>query len=733
MTTGFLVAVQNQPSPATWYPVKVGAGGYMTGIDIANDDTLVCRSDVAPAFILEGSYWRNLITPSTIGVQDDRGGGVWEIAIAPNNSSIIYIAFQGDVWRSADRGNTFTATGLNFSTRPLGQTDANSVDRFMGQKMRVDPRNPNHVLIGTRQNGVYRTTDGGTTWAQISTAIIPACATTFSGVNPGHPGISFDPTSGLTGSNTGTIYVPVYGTGVYQSTDGGSTWSALTLTGSPTQISHGRVSNDGIYYCSNVSSNSANQFYKYSAGTWTNITSGSSVAQVSAINSILPDRNDATGARVICIGAGGSVQLNTGRGASGSFGSALSPSKTSPDIPWMAWTNETYMSLGDMVMDSTSNIWFAEGIGIWTVPFSGSPGSLTWRSVSRGIENLDCTSATLPPNGRKLLGGWDRSVFSINDPRVYPSTHSPNNATSIRHAWTVDWASSDPTFIAYNSYWSNLTNDGFGWYSTDSGGTWTKFLGVPISGNYNIGGSIAVSTSQNIIIVPANDSNPYYTKDGGATWTEITISGVPSSGETGWNHAYFNKGTRTVCADRVAANTFYMYNYVNQKTYSSSDGGDTWTASGSTTDTFASVTFQLKSVPGKQGHLFLSGGNVGNAGDSNPGSSRLQRSTDGGSNWSQVGAASGAGAIREPKCVGFGAAKPGQSYPAVYFVGWLNVAGTYVYAIWRSYDNCSTWENLGNYPINSLATFRDIDGSKESYGEVYGAYGAQGFIYRTAD
>ena len=119
---------------------------------------------------------------------------------------------------------------------------------------------------------------------------------------------------------------------------------------------------------------------------------------------------------------------------------------------------------------------------------------------------------------------------------------------SIRMAWHANYATSDPTFVAYNSFWNGNSTDPFGWYSTDAG-VKRPFSGFPSGGNIEvnpvgwndrIGGCIAISTPQNIIIVPSNNALPWYTKDGGATWSEIVIAGVPTSRETGYGNAYYN-------------------------------------------------------------------------------------------------------------------------------------------------------------------------------------------------
>ena len=89
-----------------------------------------------------------------------------------------------------------------------------------GQKMAVDPNNPNVVYVGTPQDGLFVTTDGGASWQKVSRGA--GQRQDSSGNYPGITGITFDPTSGVTGGKTNTIFASSYGHGVFESTNGGA-------------------------------------------------------------------------------------------------------------------------------------------------------------------------------------------------------------------------------------------------------------------------------------------------------------------------------------------------------------------------------------------------------------------------------------------------------------------------------------------------------------------------------
>ena len=73
-------------------------------------------------------------------------------------------------------------------------------------------------------------------------------------------------------------------------------------------------------------------------------------------------------------------------------------------------------------------------------------------------------------------------------------------------------------------------------------------------------------------------------------------------------------------------------------------------------------------------------------------------------------------------CFGFGAAAPGQSYPSIYIVGWVND----VYGIWQSTNNAQSWTQIGTYPNSNLDEIKTISGDPNIYGQVYVGFSGLG-------
>ncbi len=135
------------------------------------------------------------------------------------------IASGDGVYRSTDAGRTWTHVGLD---------DSHQIGRIV-----VDPRNPDvllvaalgHVFAPNEGRGVYRSTDGGTTWQR----------TLYVNDSTGAIDLAMDPT------NARIVYAAMWqvrrtpwslvdggaGSGFYQSRDGGVTWRKLEGHGLP--------------------------------------------------------------------------------------------------------------------------------------------------------------------------------------------------------------------------------------------------------------------------------------------------------------------------------------------------------------------------------------------------------------------------------------------------------------------------------------------------------------------
>jgi hypothetical protein len=690
-----------------WQPLRIGAGGFVIGIDIAADGTKVVRTDTYGAYLSTASSasgWRQLVTANTLPAAFAAPGnnaGVYEIRIAPSNTQRLYMAYLGYVFRSDDQGASFTQTSFAVDSSVANAAGDNY--RTDGEKMAVDPANPDVVYFGTPTNGLWMTVDGGGSWQKVSGIT--------TGTTAGYPGIAFDPTSGTTGGNTSTLYVPSWGNGVWISKNAGSTWTKTN--GGPTTVNNAAVAADGTYYA--VDGTAA---WKYAGGAWTSINSQQGWHAVAC--------DPANAARVILIDGGGNMNESLDRGSTwlGTYSPGLpNPmiTRVATDVPWLAWTNEYYMTSGNLAFDATSGeLYFSEGIGVWKTSFPETYTPFAWTSQSAGIEQLVANVVTAPPGGKPVVANWDRALFYAGNLNAYPSTHGVSNANSIVAGWDVDYAEGTPSFLAAVVDWNEFNAIDQSATSTNGGQTWTPFPTYPPWSGAPQGGCLAVSTPANFVWLPSGQA-PYVTQDGAQTWKPVTLPGESNLAGV-FGPSYLHR--HVVAADRVNAGTFYLYDS-GKGVYASTDEGSSWTlAHSGQLVGYDNYNATLKAVPGKAGHLFFTAGQLSGAGPSGSGTADpFLHSTDGGATWNPIAT------VSEVFSFGFGASAPGASYPTIFIAGYVGSE----YGIWRSTDEAMTWTSIGQWPNASLDEVTTVDGDKSVYGEVYVGFGGSGYAYGVLD
>ena len=174
------------------------------------------------------------------------GGTIGAIAVAESNPDIVYVGggefpirgntSHGDgVYKTTDGGRTWAYMGL-VETRHIG-------------KIRVHPRNPDqvyvaalgHVFGSNAERGVFKSTDGGRNWRKVL----------FRNDSTGAVDLSMDP------NNPDILYAGLWqahrrpwqlvsgggGSGLFKSTDGGETWTEITRNPG---LPRGLIGNVGI-------------------------------------------------------------------------------------------------------------------------------------------------------------------------------------------------------------------------------------------------------------------------------------------------------------------------------------------------------------------------------------------------------------------------------------------------------------------------------------------------------
>ncbi len=152
------------------------------------------------------------------------GGRIHDVEAVPGDPSTIYVATaSGGLWKTTNNGTTWASI---FDDQPVSTFG----------DIAIAPSNPEILWVGTGEqnnrqstswgNGVYRSTDGGKTWAHLGLAETRHIGRVV--VHPTNPDIAYV-------AALGNLWKPNPERGVFQTTDGGRAWTKVlyvdTLTG----------------------------------------------------------------------------------------------------------------------------------------------------------------------------------------------------------------------------------------------------------------------------------------------------------------------------------------------------------------------------------------------------------------------------------------------------------------------------------------------------------------------
>jgi hypothetical protein len=731
--------IYSAPPVASSKAMPIGAGGWIVGLQMAADGTRFARTDTYGAWVwdttLSPPTWRQVVTVSGMPpgqVSEDIAAGVYEIAIAPTNTRHLWMYFNGYVFKSTDFGKHWTQTA--FAQVPA---DPNQCVRLFGHFMAIDPSNENNVFVGTPSNGMFVTHNGGSTWAAVPT--VPGGNLPSSGVCPS--GSTIGGGNIILFVTSSHLFAGSYGNGIYESTNGGASWTALA--GSPLNPKHMAWSSTGGLFVTN--NTGATQIYNYTGGVWTPLPSTpfSITPHAIAIDPANPNR-------IAVSDVSGPIQTSTDLGVDWSPYNGAIPRFSfvtgANDIPWLSWAQNLAesvkgfgLSSGDIAFDPTqSNVLYqSAGVGVWY----GSPDDsgvtpITWTSQSRGIEQLVSTGVYSIPGGSVQTSQGDRYTFNagamLTWPTYYSPTISPTVGYGVGFAHVIDYNWANPAALVGLMNWPTNPVSLLSSYSLDGGVNWTKFQTIPTpEANAVYGGSIAIDDQNDIVIIPCG-TQAYRSVIPGATWTAT----LPSTNYWCYNNTtnrnWWFLRRKIVASDRVLTKTFYAYNYIDGM-YKSTDGGVTWTLVHSgpldTAPNADAFNATLRANPTIAGDLFFTAGPV--SGSTPPSSQPFWHSTDGGATWVQVLN------VLEVRAFGFGVPAPGHTPGAVYINGWAdcssgtitcNPAGSgYQFGIFQSKDDGATFVQVAIYLNDSFDFVDDINGDMNSYGRFFTALQGSGF------
>ena len=222
---------------STWNVLPVFGGGYVQNVAIApsNPSRWYAYVDVGGPYRSDdgGRSWTPLHALMPVDQRAVWADHVRALSVDPRDANTFVMA-AGDrfetpagVYITHDGGRTFRRT---LTAKFYG--DGNT--RWMGQCMARHPTNPKILYCGEDWDGIYRSDDGGETWRNLG---LTEMLITDIRIDPDNPSRIYVCAPGLMapGRQDPNASSHVRGKGFFRSDNGGTTWTTLSSSESPTE------------------------------------------------------------------------------------------------------------------------------------------------------------------------------------------------------------------------------------------------------------------------------------------------------------------------------------------------------------------------------------------------------------------------------------------------------------------------------------------------------------------
>lgn len=554
----------------TWDTVKIGGGGFVSGI-ITGDDQMYARTDVGGAYRYdyEQDAWVQLLDFLD---EADRGYlSVDAMCVDPSDDDTLYLlcgcAYFSDartaIFRSHDGGETFDIIDVT----DLIQVHGNGAGRQFGESIAVDPDNPDIIYCGgdvtAGSSALIMSEDGGDTWAPVegyddlglytnnikwptwTTHSVRALSngeystqngvgsiaiqngkvyvtTSIAGVTNVHMadiGVdsTFEPLSNALPTNyypsrinvdaDGNLLIS-YVAGIVFDGSAGGAYKYNTTTGEVTDISPSSNGFGAIY----SDPNDANRLVATTCGLW--------YSQLWYENA-WEDENVAWGDRFFKSEDGGATWTSMTPGNNIGWGQPLE-AEYLQDGGYSWIRNKAIHWAGAIVLDprNSDRLFVTSGNGVFAC-------DNTWDETPAfyfhpdGIEEVVALDMTSVPGGSVYSAIGDYDGFEHFDTNVPGNQYQPNMGSTC----AIAYCPQNPDVMMRIAQNQNDVAPGF--YTLDGGETWTEMANSP--GGY---GAITQLEDGNYRFFKSEGSSNQstavsYSDDYGQTWT--TISGIASA------------------------------------------------------------------------------------------------------------------------------------------------------------------------------------------------------------
>ncbi|KAF7310676.1 hypothetical protein HMN09_00610500 [Mycena chlorophos] len=725
----------------TWNNVRIGGGGgFVPGIvfNPSEKGLAFARCDIGGAYKLNSDdTW----TPLLDWVDNAQWAywGVAALATDPVDTNRLYLVRLGTTFPNSANNLigccTWTVSPLSF------KVGGNMPGRGMGERLAVDPNLNSILYFGAGAGkGLWKSTNYGETWTQVTNfpsvgtpgtyAPDPTDSTGYNSELIGLAWVTFDSTSGTSGTATPRIFVGVANLGstnIYYTENAGETWAAVPGQNSTYMPHKGVLSpKEKLLYV--TYSNGAGPYdgtlgavakYNITSSTWTDITPDvdsslggplyygfgglavdlqtPGVLMVAALNSWWPNGQMAM---ITLEELDSSIQEKRGR-PSGighpnstnnieqyyTYSDSLAPwigvngDVNDPGLLQVGWMIEA------LVIDPfDSNHWlYGTGETIY-----GGHNLLTWdtthnvsiSSLAEGIEETSVQALISPPGGAPLISALGDIQGFVHTSLTTPP---PLSAVWTDPQWSttadLDYAGLSPSTIVRigtndSSLQVALSNTGGSSWSIDYGASQVAE-----------GGHVAISASGDTVLWSTNGQGVLVSQ---YTSAFSLVSSLPTGA--------------VIASDKVNDSVFY--GAYSSSFYVSTDGGKTFKVTASLLD--SSSPQKIVVHPNVTGDVWVTS-DVG-----------LFHSTNTGSTFTQISS------VTEAWQMDLGVPQTSGGYPAVYIAAEIGgVVGYY-----RSDTEGSSWVQINDaaHGFGSAAS-NPIAADHSTYGRVYIGTNGRGIFY----
>jgi len=631
-----------------------------------------------------GDHWTYVGLPFPLG-GNNPGRAIGErLMVDPNKpSTLFYGSRTAGLWKSMDSGLTWAqVTSLSSANLTQDQVNALGIGSAMGVGIVV-------FDTGTKGSG-------------------SATQTIYAAINPDYV-------------NTASL-----ASNLYKSTDGGASWAPVSTPISGYHIPHMVRAADGMFYVvftkdSGPGAAGPAQLYKFDGNNWTLLKDPNSGGAGTGLGLGGLSVSGTGASTCIALGVTNSwgnwsgqqvIQLSVDAGKTWREIAATMP-RTPADSAFWGWPDD--VEIDPLNPDRVLHV---HGGGVWETR-NASSSTPSWNEVVDGLEETAVLALATPPAGATYsvinssgdVGTWVHTNLATK-PTLTPGT-------SWSNSFAADMAWSDPQYIATIGVVLG-TATGYGFWSGDGGKNWAKFATYApgVATNTNQEASIAVTARNKAVWAPGN-SVPSYTTDNGATWVPTNLPAI----NTIFPRAYH------LVADRKNPNKVYAYDSGGHwwgtpgKVYVSTDGGHTFTlspgsvAAGLAPNYFANTSLAVN--PNVEGELWLADGNaVYRSTDSGATWTKL-------SNFASIFAGNPWAHVQGASVIALGKAKAGAPHSAAVYV--VGVVGG-VWGVHRSDDAGATWTRF-NDDAHQFGGIGVIAADQGIYGRIYISGTGRGMLF----